>query len=108
MMRSRIAPANHFITIQNAECRIKNGRPSWPWLTFLCCRAFFERGDGDFGDDLLNQISGGDFAEAAFGAEDDAVRENGRGNFLDVVGQDVIAAAEGGHRLGGAKESDGG
>src|SRR5262245_52149649 len=74
------------------------------YSTFLRSRPLFQRRHGNLPDDLIDDGACGDFPQPAFWLEDDPVRKDGAGDLLDIVGQDIVPAAEGGHRLRGTKE----
>lgn len=63
-------------------------------------------GNGDLVEHLGDHGGGGGFAQAAFGTQDEAMREDERGDFLYVVGQDEVEALDGGEGLGGAQEGE--
>ena len=56
----------------------------------------------------MDELFGADAAHSCGGGEDDAVGEYGDGEFFDVVGEDVVAAADEGEGAAGAEEAEGG
>src|SRR5690606_11078506 len=62
-------------------------------------------GDGDAGHQFTDHVGGGPVGR---GAGQQAVRQHRYGQRLDVVGQDVVAAVQGGVGAGGAHQVQGG
>lgn len=63
-------------------------------------------GNGDFVEDLVDDQFGGDFSEAAFGFDDEAVLQDRGGDSFDVVGEDELASPDRGNGLGCAEQRD--
>jgi hypothetical protein len=68
----------------------------------------FGFGIRDGGDYVGEDAVGVEAFEFGFGFEHDAVAEDGLDGAFDVVGDEVVAAVEGGGGLGDAHEADGG
>src|SRR5688572_12384834 len=91
---SRIAPASHFISSRHAPRAVLRSTAHGVCLLHSRSGPLLQRRHGDFRDDLFDQRIRRHFAQPAFGPQDDAMREHGGGDFLHIVGQHVIAAAQ--------------
>src|SRR4051812_26875456 len=67
-----------------------------------------DHGHGHALEDVPEQFVRTAAAEARLGGENEAVRQDVRGHRLDVIGEDVIAAGDGGEGAGGAEEGEAG
>src|SRR6266542_6497639 len=80
-------------------------RPS-PWPSPRGRGKWRLAGDGDVGEDARDDVVGLHAVELGLRLEDDAVAQDGRGDGLDVIWGEVVAAGEGGDGLAGVHQAD--